>query len=234
MSGLCQADDTPTAQEPLQNFKEPCRVSEEHPNTARNYQEAPENSDDLLSTGEFPHETYTCNDSDDSESLTENPMQDFEGASSTSYMSPSADMSSHGRQCKMLKTMAELVLQRNFNDIVYKVHQVAKYSSDPRNKHGEAIIYINKYLKAMRHVGLCFKPDPIKGFQCYCDTDFAGNWNKQFLATDPMPPSLEVDGSDSMLVAPSFGHPNFSLKLHCQPQKLMTFPCPCPYEMSSH
>ena len=65
------------------------------------------------------------------------------------------------------------------------VHQVAKYSSDPRKEHGEAIIYIIKYLKAIRHIGLCFKPDHTKGFQCYCDADFAGYWNKQFTATDP-------------------------------------------------
>ena len=70
-------------------------------------------------------------------------------------------------------------------DIVYMVHQVPKYSSDPRKEHGEAIIYISKYLNATRHLGLHFKPDPRKGFQCYCNADFAGNWNKPFAATDP-------------------------------------------------
>ena len=69
--------------------------------------------------------------------------------------------------------------------IVYAVHQDAKYSSDPMKEHGEAIIYIVKYLNATRHIGICFKPDPVKGFQCYCDADFAANWNKQFSATDP-------------------------------------------------
>jgi hypothetical protein len=59
-------------------------------------------------------------------------------------------------------------------DILYAVHQVAKYSSNPTLEHGEAI-----------HIGLCFKPDPSKGFQCYCDANFAGNWNKDFAATDP-------------------------------------------------
>ncbi|KAL7486134.1 hypothetical protein ACHAW6_011728 [Cyclotella cf. meneghiniana] len=52
-------------------------------------------------------------------------------------------------------------------------------------EHGEAIVYIIKYLKATRHIGLLFKPDSSKGFQCYCDADFAGNWNKEFAATDP-------------------------------------------------
>ena len=70
-------------------------------------------------------------------------------------------------------------------DIQYAVHQVAKYSSDPRLEHGEAIIYTVKYLKATCHIGLRFKPDPSKGFQCYCNADFAGNCNKEFAVTDP-------------------------------------------------
>jgi len=68
---------------------------------------------------------------------------------------------------------------------MYAVHQVAKYSANPRQEHGEAIIYIVKYLKATRHIGLRFKPDDYKGFQCYCDSDFAGNWNKELAETDP-------------------------------------------------
>ena len=68
--GLHEEDGTPTTQEPLQHFPEPCRVSEEHPNPAQNYPEALENSDDFSCTGEFPCEIGTCNDSDDSENLT--------------------------------------------------------------------------------------------------------------------------------------------------------------------
>ena len=37
----------------------------------------------------------------------------------------------------------------------------------------------------MRDLGLKFKPDPKKGFECYCDTNFSGNWNKAFAAVDP-------------------------------------------------
>ena len=70
-------------------------------------------------------------------------------------------------------------------DIVYAFHQVAKYTAAPRMEHGEAIIYIVRYLKGTRHVGFRFRPDPSKGFQCYCDTDFAGNRNKDFAKADP-------------------------------------------------
>ena len=70
-------------------------------------------------------------------------------------------------------------------DILMAIHQIAKYSHDPRKEHGEAIIYLVMYLKGTRHIGLYFKPDPTKGFEDYCDSDFAGNWNKHFAHNDP-------------------------------------------------
>jgi len=70
-------------------------------------------------------------------------------------------------------------------DIMYATHQVAKYSSDPRKTHGEAILYLVRYLKKTRDLGLKFKPSPDKGFECYCDADFSGNWNKEFAHADP-------------------------------------------------
>jgi hypothetical protein len=69
-------------------------------------------------------------------------------------------------------------------DIMYTTHQIAKYSSDPRQSHGKAILYLVRYLKKMRNLGLKFKPDPKKGFECYCDANFSGNWNKAFAAVD--------------------------------------------------
>jgi hypothetical protein len=70
-------------------------------------------------------------------------------------------------------------------DIMYATHQVAKYSSDSRQTHVEAILYLVRYLKRTRDLGLSFKPSQDKGFECYCDTDFSGNWNKAFAHVDP-------------------------------------------------
>jgi hypothetical protein len=70
-------------------------------------------------------------------------------------------------------------------DIMYATHQIAKYSSDPRVPHGEAIIYLVRYLMRSRDVGIRFSPDSSKGFECYCDADFSGNWNKSNAAHDP-------------------------------------------------
>ena len=70
-------------------------------------------------------------------------------------------------------------------DIAYATHQIARFSADPRQPHGEAILYLVRYLKKTRDFGLKFKPDPAKGFTCYCDADFSGNWNRDFAADDP-------------------------------------------------
>jgi hypothetical protein len=70
-------------------------------------------------------------------------------------------------------------------DIVYRTHQLAKYSSDPRDPHGEAVLYLIHYLKKTRDLGTCFKPNRDKGFECYCDADFSGNWNKHLTPFDP-------------------------------------------------
>ncbi len=70
-------------------------------------------------------------------------------------------------------------------DIMYTMHQIAKYSSDTRQSHGEAILYLVRNLKKTRDLGLKFKPDPKKDFECYCDTDISGNWNREFAPVDP-------------------------------------------------
>ncbi len=67
---------------------------------------------------------------------------------------------------------------------MYVTHQIAKYLLDPRQSHGEAILYLVCYLKKMHDLGLKFKPDPKKGFECYCDVNFSGNWNKVFASVD--------------------------------------------------
>jgi hypothetical protein len=69
--------------------------------------------------------------------------------------------------------------------MLYAMHQTAKHSSDPRQSHGEAILYLVRYLKKTHNLGLKFKPDPKKGFECYCDKDLSGNWNREFAPVDP-------------------------------------------------
>ncbi len=70
-------------------------------------------------------------------------------------------------------------------DTMYATHQIAKYLSDSRQSHGKAILYLVYYLKKTRDLGLKFKPDSKKCFECYCDADFSGNWNREFAPVDP-------------------------------------------------
>jgi hypothetical protein len=44
-------------------------------------------------------------------------------------------------------------------DIVYATHCFPKYSSNSREPHGEAVLYLICYLKKTRDLGTCFKPD---------------------------------------------------------------------------
>ena len=69
--------------------------------------------------------------------------------------------------------------------IVHTTHQLAKYSSDPREPHREAVLYLICYLKKTQDLGTRFNPDQDKGFKCYCNADFSGNWNKHLASFDP-------------------------------------------------
>jgi hypothetical protein len=70
-------------------------------------------------------------------------------------------------------------------DIVYATHQLTKYLSDPREPHEEAVLYFVRYLKKTRDLGMLFKTDKDKDFECYCDADFSGNRNKHLAQYDP-------------------------------------------------
>ena len=64
-------------------------------------------------------------------------------------------------------------------DIAYAVHQLARFSSQPKESHAEAVIWLVKYLKYTREEGLIFDPSKNKhGLEVYADADFVGNWNR--------------------------------------------------------
>jgi len=65
-------------------------------------------------------------------------------------------------------------------DLAYIVHQCSRFNNDPKLLHEKAIKCICCYLKETSDKGLIFDPDLSKGFECYVDADWAGNWNKQF------------------------------------------------------
>ncbi len=76
------------------------------------------------------------------------------------------------------------LVQTTCPDIMNVMHQIAKYSSDPRQSHGEAILDLVRYLKKTCNQSLKSKPDSKKGFKCNCDVDFSENWNRKFSPMD--------------------------------------------------
>jgi hypothetical protein len=70
-------------------------------------------------------------------------------------------------------------------DIAYAVHQLARFSANPRRCHGEAIVHLAKYLNGTKDKGLIINPDFNKSFEVYADADFCGNWNVDTANVDP-------------------------------------------------
>ena len=75
--------------------------------------------------------------------------------------------------------------QCNLSDIVYSVHQYARFSSNPCKEHTNAMEYIACYLKGTLDLGLSLKPDISNSFECFADADYCENWSRSFSETDP-------------------------------------------------
>jgi hypothetical protein len=61
-------------------------------------------------------------------------------------------------------------------DIAYAAHQCARFCTDPKESHVQAVIHLVKYLQTTREEGILLDPDKNKSFEVYADADFAGNW----------------------------------------------------------
>lgn len=64
-------------------------------------------------------------------------------------------------------------------DIAYAVHQCARFSSDPKQEHIDAVMYLGRYLKGTRSQGIIIDPNMTNSFETWADADWAGNWNKE-------------------------------------------------------
>ena len=64
-------------------------------------------------------------------------------------------------------------------DLAYAAHQCARYSSDPRVEHAQAVKWIGRYLHGTADKGMIVTPDRSKGLEVHVDADFVGNWNPQ-------------------------------------------------------
>jgi Reverse transcriptase (RNA-dependent DNA polymerase) len=69
-------------------------------------------------------------------------------------------------------------------EIACAVHQAARFSTDPRTNHTDAVKRIVRYLKGDPDKGLIYKPNE-HSFVVYADADFCGLWDKTIAGEDP-------------------------------------------------
>ena len=69
-------------------------------------------------------------------------------------------------------------------DIAYATHQCARFSSDPRKEHGEAVKWLGRHLRATRDKGICIRPTD-DAFKVWADADFSGNWIPEEAEEEP-------------------------------------------------
>jgi hypothetical protein len=70
-------------------------------------------------------------------------------------------------------------------EIAYAVHQCARFSSNPKKSHANAVKYLCRYLMGTKDKGLVLRSDPSKSFEVHVDCDFAGNWVREDAMNDP-------------------------------------------------
>jgi hypothetical protein len=73
-------------------------------------------------------------------------------------------------------------------DIAVGVHQCARFSSEPKQSHADAVRYFGRYLQGTQDKGLLLDSKNDKSFECWVDVDFLGQYVKgaQDLALDSM------------------------------------------------
>ena len=64
------------------------------------------------------------------------------------------------------------------SDIAYITHQCARFLTNPRKEHGDAIRWLGRYLKGTQDKGTILKPTIGEELAVYVDADFAGNYDR--------------------------------------------------------
>lgn len=64
-------------------------------------------------------------------------------------------------------------------DILFSVHQCAKFNSCPRKSHEEAVERIGKFLRKLKDNGMIMKPDGTHELNCFVDADFTGGFTHE-------------------------------------------------------
>jgi hypothetical protein len=63
------------------------------------------------------------------------------------------------------------------SDITFAVHQCARFVSDLKVEHGEAVRWLGRYLKSTKDMGTIMRPSTDKELEVYVDASFCGDWD---------------------------------------------------------
>jgi hypothetical protein len=69
-------------------------------------------------------------------------------------------------------------------DLSYASHQCARFSSDPKREHGNAIKWLGRYLLGTKDKGLIYRPKAGKGLELWVDASFLDNWDPEIADED--------------------------------------------------
>jgi hypothetical protein len=64
------------------------------------------------------------------------------------------------------------------------VHQCARFVSNPKREHGDAVRWIGRYLKFTHDKGTIYRPIVGTDLEVYVDASFCGDWNQIEAMTD--------------------------------------------------
>jgi len=70
------------------------------------------------------------------------------------------------------------------SDISFAVHQCARFVSEPKREHGEAVRWLARYLKGTKDKGTILRPIEGKDLEVFVDASFCGDWCPEEAAMD--------------------------------------------------
>ena len=83
----------------------------------------------------------------------------------------------HWDYCSIIGKMNFLEKSTQAADFACTVHQCTRFSSNIKKLHANAVKQIVRHLIGTRDMGIILKPTG-KGFEVYCYSNFAGNYNQ--------------------------------------------------------
>ncbi len=70
------------------------------------------------------------------------------------------------------------------SNIVYTVHQCARFVSDPKKERGHAVRWLGRYLLGTRDKGTIMRPMTDKDLEVFVDASICGDWDPKEATTD--------------------------------------------------